>query len=170
MSDHEATPKANQVKDTGEKAYSEADQGRGSGRTNPMMNRASAEALPKIFSPLAAATSPMKTRADAEALPKIFPAASAGSSEKDEPLDNAGMAKRKRPRAVCGTTAAQCARRARKEEAAPGWNGNGKGSPKSDHYAISKADRAKDRIILWPRARWRIGHPQAGYTLRGSQV
>jgi hypothetical protein len=47
---------------------------------------------------------------------------------------------------------------------------NGKGSPKSDHYAISKADRAKDRIILWPRARWRIGHPQAGYTLRGSQV
>ena len=59
MSDHEATPKANQVKDTGEKAYSEADQGRGSGRTNPMMNRASAEALPKIFSPLAAATSPM---------------------------------------------------------------------------------------------------------------
>ena len=62
MSDHEATPKANQVKDTGEKAYSEADQGRGSGRTNPMMNRASAEALPKIFSPLAAATSPMKTR------------------------------------------------------------------------------------------------------------
>ena len=47
---------------------------------------------------------------------------------------------------------------------------NGKGSPKSNHYAISKADRAKDRIILWPRARWRIGHPQAGYTLRGSQV
>ena len=40
----------------------------------------------------------MKTRADAEALPKFFPAASAGSSEKDEPLDNAGMAKRKRPR------------------------------------------------------------------------
>ena len=60
MSDHEATPKANQVKDTGKKAYSEADQGRGSGRTNPMMNRASAEALPKIFSPLAAATSPMR--------------------------------------------------------------------------------------------------------------
>ena len=77
MSDHEATPKANQVKDTGEKAYSEADQGRGSGRTNPMMNRASAEVLPKNILPLGG---------------------------------------------------------------------------------------------LWPRARWRIGHPQAGYTLRGSQV
>ncbi len=86
------------------------------------MNRASAEVLPKIFSPLAAATSPMKTWADAGALPKLFQAASARSSEKDEPLDNAGMAKRKRPMAGCGTTAARCARKAREEEAIPGWN------------------------------------------------
>ncbi len=58
MSDHEATPKANQVKDTGEKAYSEANQGRGSGRTNPMMNQASAEALPKNFLPLGGSNQP----------------------------------------------------------------------------------------------------------------
>ncbi len=106
MSDHEATPEADQVKDSGETAYSEADQGRGGGCTNPRRNRASAETLPKMFSPLAAATSPMKTRADAGALPKFVQAASARSSEKDEPLDNAGMAKRKRPMAGCGTTAA----------------------------------------------------------------
>ena len=58
MSDHEATPKANQVKDTSEKAHPEADQGRGSGRTNPMMNRASAEALPKNILPLGGSNQP----------------------------------------------------------------------------------------------------------------
>ena len=58
MFDHEATPKADQVKDTGDKAYSEADQGRGSGRTNPMMNRASAEALPKNILPLGGSNQP----------------------------------------------------------------------------------------------------------------
>jgi hypothetical protein len=93
LSDHEATPEADQVRDSGKKAYSEADQGRGGGSTNPRRNQASAEALPKLFSPLAAATSPMKTRADAGA-----------------------------PMAGCGTTAARCAQKIREEEAAPGWN------------------------------------------------
>jgi hypothetical protein len=58
LSDHESTPKADQVKDSGKKAYSEADQGRDSGRTNPMMNRASAEALPKNFLPLGGSNQP----------------------------------------------------------------------------------------------------------------
>ncbi len=45
---------------------------------------------------------------------------------------------------VRGTTAARFAQRAQKEEAAPGWKGNWKGNPKSDHYAISKADRVEE--------------------------
>ena len=109
LSDHEATPEADQVEDSGEEAYSKADRGRGKGRTNPMMIRASAEALPKISSPSAAATNPMKNRADAEALPKFSSAASAGSSEEGKPLDNAGMAELKRPMVVHGTMAAQFA-------------------------------------------------------------
>ncbi len=139
MSDHKATHEADQVKESGKKAYSEADQGRGGGSTNPMMNRASAEALPKIFSPLAAATSPMKTRADAGALPKIFQAESARSSEKDEPLNNAGMAKRKRPMAGCGTTAARCARKAQEEEVAPGWN---RSWDDDSHHIVAEALKA----------------------------
>ncbi len=45
---------------------------------------------------------------------------------------------------VRGIPAARFSQRAQKEEAAPGWKGNGKGNPKSDHYAISKADRVKE--------------------------
>jgi hypothetical protein len=45
-SDHEATSEANRVEDSGEEANFEAGRGGGKARTNPMMNRASAEALP----------------------------------------------------------------------------------------------------------------------------
>jgi hypothetical protein len=58
LPDHKATPEADQVRDSGKKAYLEADRGRGGGSTNPRRNRASAEALPKIFSPLAASNQP----------------------------------------------------------------------------------------------------------------
>ncbi len=86
----------------------------------------------------------MRNRANAEALPKVPSMASARSSEGKEPLDDAGMTKLGQNMLVRGTTAAQFARRAQKEEAAPGWKGNGKGNPKSDHYAISKADWVKE--------------------------
>jgi hypothetical protein len=54
------------------------------------------------------------------------------------------MTKLGQNRSVRGTTAARFARRAQKEEVAPGWKGNGKGNPKPDHYAISKANRVKE--------------------------
>ncbi len=109
-----------------------------------MKNQASAEALPKFSFSSAASTNPMRNRANAEALPKVPSTASARSSEGKEPLDDAGMTKLGQNMSVRGTTAARFTRRAQKEEAAPGWKGNGKGNPKSDHYAISKADRVEE--------------------------
>ena len=109
-SDHEAASEADQVEDFCKEAYSEADQGGGKTRTNPMMmNQASAEALPKFFFPLAAATNPMKNQADTEALPKFSSAASAGSSEEDKLLDDVRMAKLEWHMTVRGTTAARFA-------------------------------------------------------------
>ena len=66
----------------------------------------------------------MKNQAYAEALPKFSSSASAGSSEDDEPLNGAEMAKLECHMTVHGTTAARFARRACKEVAAPGWKGN----------------------------------------------
>jgi hypothetical protein len=112
--------------------------------TNPTKNRANAEALPKFSFSSVASTKPMKNRTNAEALPKFPSAASAGSSEGGEPLNNAGMAELGQNMSRRGTTAAQFAQKAQKEEAAPGWKGNGKGNPKSNHYGSFKADRVKN--------------------------
>jgi hypothetical protein len=112
--------------------------------TNPTKNRATAEALPKFSSSSAASANPTKNRANAEALPKFPSTASARSSEGEEPLDDARMTNLGQNMSVHGTTAARCARRAQKEEAAPGWKANGKGNPKSNHYAISKANRVEE--------------------------
>jgi hypothetical protein len=70
--------------------------------------------------------------------------ASARSCKGEELLDNAGMTKLGQNMLVRGTTVSQCARRAQTEEAAPGWKGNGKGNPKSNHYVISKAEQVKE--------------------------
>jgi hypothetical protein len=81
----------------------------------------------------------MKTRADAGALPKFFQAVSARASENDKPLDNAGMAKRKRPMTGCGTTAARCARKAQEEEEIPGWN---RSWDDDSHHIVAEALKA----------------------------
>jgi hypothetical protein len=128
---HEATSEADQVEDSGKEADSKANRGRGKARTHPMKNRA-----------------------DAEALPKFSRGASARSREEDEPLNDAGMAKLERHMAVRGTTAARFARRARKEEAAPGWKGNG-----AYYRACTKAiTKAPDPlgVALSPEAAGRI--------------
>ena len=111
---------------------------------NPTKNKANAEALPKFCFSSVAATNPTKNRANAEALPKFPSAASAGSSKGEETLDDARMAKLGRNMLWLGTTAVRFAQRAQKEEAAPGWKGNRKGNPKSDHYAIFKANQVKE--------------------------
>ena len=117
-----------------------------------MKNRASAEALPK-FSSVASANS-IENQANAEALPKFPSVASAGSNKGKEFLDNAGMAELGQNMSVHSITAAQFARRARKEEAAPGWKGNG-AYYRACSQAITKAFNPLG-VALSPEAAGRI--------------